>query len=295
MKYLSLIRNTFILSMFLFASISDIFGQGNNLSGVVLDQDTNHPIPFVNVGIKSKFLGTVTDSVGYFKINLSVFSEKDTIQFSRLGYKESRITVRDLKNLFDENIVISLSQTAIVLDEFILDSEAIGKVRLFGNLSPNSMFAYAFNPINSNVSENFGREVAVAIKLNKKSILLDEISFILGTNQFDNLFLRINIYKYSSSTSELPNERIFEKALYIENQYKGIVSVLMDEYEVILDTDFWVSIEFINVSDVKDLGIITIPVKLPFGKMLFRESSLGEWKSGVGIPSIQVKALEITR
>ena len=62
-----------IFYFFIFLSCNS---QDLQISGVVLDQLTRDPIPFANISVLGKSIGAITDSVGQFKINDSVFNIK---------------------------------------------------------------------------------------------------------------------------------------------------------------------------------------------------------------------------
>ncbi|MBS9522403.1 carboxypeptidase-like regulatory domain-containing protein [Litoribacter alkaliphilus] len=269
---------------------SNCFSQKDFISGLIIDRDTESPIPFTNVGIKNKFIGTVSDSHGYFKISINTLSVNDTIEISRLGYDKEKMLVKKLMDPKSNPRIILLQQKAVDLDEFTVTAESAIGIKTFGNLTLKSRFAFAFNPIKSRASENFGREVAVKVDPKKKSVRINTVKFALANNQFDHLVFRVNVYKEGSDSKGFPGERIFEKIVEVNNEFKGEYMVPFEHHDIVLDGKFWVSMEFLDYRDEQEFGIVTVPVKLPFGKMYSRESSLGEWKQVIGSPSILIEA-----
>ena len=266
--------------------------QQPTVSGVIIDRDSQTPIPFANVAIRDKFIGTVTDSLGYFAIESNLISVSDSLIISRLGYKSLMLRIGDLKS---ENNVFLLQQTALNMDEFTVTSESIDRKLIFGSNKLKSQFAFAFNPSKSRASENFGREVAILVDLKNKPAILQNVNFVLGTNQIENLVLRVNIYRAINGGDEQPGDRIFEKIVILKNKAEGLVKASFLNNEIVISDIFWVSVEFVNFRDENELGIITLPVRFPFGKMFTRESSLGEWKEIKGTPSIQVEMESLSR
>jgi hypothetical protein len=61
-------KNSILISLF---TIWALFAHAQVFDGVVKDAKTGVPLPYVNVGIVNKGVGTVTDNAGRFKINLS--------------------------------------------------------------------------------------------------------------------------------------------------------------------------------------------------------------------------------
>jgi len=55
--------------------------------GTVKDSETKKPIPYVNIGIVKKNIGTVSDSEGKFDLKFPMTLENDTIKLSSIGYK----------------------------------------------------------------------------------------------------------------------------------------------------------------------------------------------------------------
>jgi hypothetical protein len=83
-------------------------------SGVIVNNDSLTPIPFVNVMIKSTYRGTVTDFYGFFSF---VAQKKDTIIFSCLGYKTAMYVVPDSLTEKRYSIIQVLFSDTINLDE----------------------------------------------------------------------------------------------------------------------------------------------------------------------------------
>jgi hypothetical protein len=283
---------SFKLSIILIFCINfDCFSQNSSfISGVVFDQDTDEPIAFANVGVKRKFIGTVTDSTGYFLIDLNTLTNNDTIEISSLGYGKFRLSVNDLIEKNDKTNVVLLRQLALDMDEFIVSSKPTGDSKSYGSLTLKSRFAYAFNPIKSRATENLGREVAIEVDPGKNSIIINTLKFVLKNNQMDELILRVNIYKENIEFIGLPREKFFEKIFRVENKFIGEYVIELENYNLNISEKFWVSLEFLNYRNENEFGIVTLPVKMPFGKMFVRNSSLGEWAKSIGSPSIQVEA-----
>ena len=66
------------------------------IKGVVKDE-SNEPMPGVNVVVEGTTIGTMTDGNGHFSLNLPSSSVK--IKFSYIGYKEQIVPVKDKKDI----------------------------------------------------------------------------------------------------------------------------------------------------------------------------------------------------
>ena len=58
-----------------------------DLVGQVIDADTEEPLPYVNIGLVNKNIGTVTDEAGYFELEVheNGYAEA-TLRFSMIGW-----------------------------------------------------------------------------------------------------------------------------------------------------------------------------------------------------------------
>lgn len=77
------------VALFLVFCQGEVFGQ--EVSGVVRDQQSDKVLPGVNIVVKGTTHGTTTDSDGNYQ--LSVSSTADTLMFSYIGYKSKAVPI----------------------------------------------------------------------------------------------------------------------------------------------------------------------------------------------------------
>ncbi len=83
----------YILPFFIFGSVFSQNDEKIYLSGLVKDNLGNN-LPFVNIIIKNKRLGTISDETGNFSFFVH---SNDTLLFSSIGYKKSFFIVPNIK------------------------------------------------------------------------------------------------------------------------------------------------------------------------------------------------------
>lgn len=88
---------TFIL-FFLFMGIITAYTQVKVLKGVVLDKQSDEPIPFASVVFKVSGRGILTDSVGRFNFQLNSWPVGDTLQILNVGYNITEIPFVQVKD-----------------------------------------------------------------------------------------------------------------------------------------------------------------------------------------------------
>jgi outer membrane cobalamin receptor len=107
MKQFYLLLFTMILALLSFTGIR---AQTCIVQGKVLDEQTNEPLPFVNIGIKGLPTGTFSDSNGLYQIELS--RGETVLIISCVGYEklEKHINVDGRKRFFLDIQMTSISQ-----------------------------------------------------------------------------------------------------------------------------------------------------------------------------------------
>ncbi|WKN42675.1 carboxypeptidase-like regulatory domain-containing protein [Tunicatimonas pelagia] len=89
------------------------------ISGVVFSMDSITALPYVTVYDNQLSEGTISDSVGYFSLN--VYPE-DTIVFSSVGYKTAEFVVPDYLAGDQYSIVQGLVRDTVILEEVLVYS-----------------------------------------------------------------------------------------------------------------------------------------------------------------------------
>ena len=93
-----------------------LFAQTDSLvwiSGSVIDSDSHHPVPFANIASYKQHMLYATDSIGHFYFQLPVH---DSIKIVILGYKTKVFLLDSLTEDADNNLVLPVSRTSIMLD-----------------------------------------------------------------------------------------------------------------------------------------------------------------------------------
>ncbi len=114
-----MIFRTCLLLIFIFLT-NETSAQKHTLRGTIRERTTGEPIPGVNILIADKQAGTVSDSLGAYKLKLK--EGKYTLTFSFLGYAPKRKTI--LMN-GDKMLDIQLSYAGIMLNETVVREKKV--------------------------------------------------------------------------------------------------------------------------------------------------------------------------
>ena len=266
---------SFSILAILYFNIFVSFSQ--NFSGQIIDVESGKPIPYTNIGIIGKSVGTVSDANGFFRIELNSKFDNDTLGISCIGYASKKYQMRNFKDDVKdpEKVKIELSPIIYRLNEITI-KPLKSKIYTLGNYcDANSSYGNAF------YSKQLGTEIGVLIKLPRKSkkAYLQSFRFYVGEFTFDKFPVRLNIYNMKNNR---PNENILTEPIYIEIKSEGEYIIDLENYNIILDEDFFISLEYYKIPD-RTIG------KLVFcathrkndnkGNSYFRFTSQGNWET----------------
>ena len=245
-----------------------------DLVGQVIDADTEEPLPYVNIGLVNKNIGTVTDEAGYFELEVheNGYAEA-TLRFSMIGFEPQDFTLQEYRD--QKILTIPLKEKATALEEVVLTTKRNKyQTKILGNKTTSQLIYAAFT------TNKLGNEMGFLVRGRKNPMILKKFNVSLVENDYGPIRFRLNFYDLKDG---LPNETLLNENIIVETDIQsGIVSKDLTPYEIVIDQDFFVAIEWIE-----DLG----PGKLFFSGGFFgspliaREVSQGTWAK-VGSASV---------
>ena len=85
---------------------------GQTLTGTVTAASAAEPIPYANLGIPGKSVGTVADEHGAYQLAYTAANLTDTVRISSVGYEPQNVLLRELV----ARPVVRLTQAAVGAD-----------------------------------------------------------------------------------------------------------------------------------------------------------------------------------
>jgi hypothetical protein len=236
---------------------------------VIVHENNNSGVSFVNVGIIGKNVGTVTDQSGNFSIDLDKIYDKDSIRFSMIGYESRSFLVR----AFKDNAIktIYLGPKSYSLNEVKIVYHKAREVRLGTPVISDALKSgFAEN--------NLGSELGVKINT-RETVKLEDINLNVAICTYDSVTYRLNIYK---TVDNIEYKNILTQPIYISFSKDKIdkpITLALGKYSIIVEGDILVTLEL-----YKDLGK---------GKLLFytqyftsftyhKKTSEGKWTKAPG-------------
>lgn len=95
------ITHTFLL-LFTYSALQAIHKPSTFL---ILDKETREPLPFTNIVVQGKNVGTVSNSDGYFVLDIENYDADEIVLFSYVGYETLSLRISDLKNVTEVYLI----------------------------------------------------------------------------------------------------------------------------------------------------------------------------------------------
>ena len=243
------------------------------VQGRIIDAFTKEPLPFVNIGVLKKELGTVSNEEGFFFLEVPDLFAKETLRFSMIGFDVRDFQVADLEAILLSNNTLVLAEQTTFLEEVVLTAEKKWDTRVSGNSTTSKLLITGFT------SNQLGNEIALFVKVKKTPAYIEGIQFSVVENIYPEVRFRVNVY---SSDYRFPDENILKENIFITlKQSEGLISVDLKEYDILVDDDVFISLEWID----EDLGSEGLWFSAGvFGKSIYaRSTSQAEWKKQRGL------------
>jgi pimeloyl-ACP methyl ester carboxylesterase len=241
--------------------------------GILRDKKSNLPLPYVNIGVVNKDIGTTSDAKGAFALQLTELNINDTIRISMVGFVPKVIFVKDIFLRSQQSHNIQLLQETHKLNEIVVVEKKLSS-QVLGNKTDSKFFGGKF------ASGDLGSEIAIRIKIKHPPTYLDSFSFNISYNTGDTAAFRVNIYE---AINGLPGKNILSKNIILKiTGQTGKVNVDLSEYNLVVTDDFFVALEWIEGDN--NSGIVFSAGFVNKGTY-YRKASQGRWKKhamGVG-------------
>ncbi|MDN5212228.1 carboxypeptidase-like regulatory domain-containing protein [Fulvivirgaceae bacterium BMA12] len=207
-------------------------------TGEISDAKSDEKLPYVNIGVLNRDLGTVSDTEGAFKLKLDKSYMDDTIRISMIGYKAQVFLIRDLYRQ-KSNIQVALVEDIPELSEVVITAENL-KSKILGNKTDSKFLSTGF------FYDQLGAEMGIRINVRKTPTFIDAFNFHISYNRLSaKSFFRLNIYNISEGK---PSRNILQKNIVIPIAAKqvGLVTVDLKKYDLVLKNDVIVTLEWVD-------------------------------------------------
>ena len=158
------------------------------VSGVITAAESGEPLPFVNIGIPNKGVGTVSNEDGFYQLDISNQYTNDKLRFSMVGHTPHEILISTIekKNVFEYNV--DLTQETTALSEVVVTKGTWKEVSI-GNKTESQLIVAGFT------SNQLGNEIAQFVRVKKnKPTKVQAFWLAIADNKIESVVLRLNFY-----------------------------------------------------------------------------------------------------
>ena len=259
-------KKSLLVFYFLIFLFQQSHSQSKVYEGVLKDINSKEALAYVNIGVLNKNSGTVSDVNGQFQLVLDEKYDNEILKISIIGYKSIIYNVADFKKAITENKDFFLEKEVAELKEIIISNKKM-QTRNFGNVLEKKTVSAGF------VNNVLGNEIGMIIKIKKKPTFIKAFHAIVDYNHYKEFKFRLNFYDLKDG---LPNNSILQESIIVTSTIKkGKLSVDLDEYDIVVQDDFFVAIELIEGLGEGGLHFLA---DYSGNQIISRAASQGKWK-----------------
>ena len=268
-------KNLLLVALLLFN-----FGIANGqstLQGKITEATTNQPIAYVNIGIPAKGEGTVSNETGNFELEYS--DPADLVTISSVGYMTQKKSVNELL----QNGEVKLEQQIQEIKEIKVSANQFGAEQIFGMQNKES---------GRKVSMGFGHaklgtEAGSVIRI-KKETYLKSANFYQNSTDGGDLLFRVNIYRVEKG--KIGEKVLQENVIVRAPQNRSVITVDLTPYELVVDHDVFLSLEWIKDEDGKgNQGITFLMRKGKKSNIWYKRTSQAPFKISTALGRFGLK------
>lgn len=234
----------------------------------VLSESTREPVVYASVGVISRNLGTVTDSLGNFSLKIPPEFINDSIRISSIGYVAKTFAVKDINIIPD---------TILLADDIMMLSEVVIKPQRIRHKTVGRKNAGGFIYIEIEGYRAAGQGLATPLKV-KERAWLKELGFTIMTenNPLSKMKFRVNIYRQEDDEYILQNFNpiYFD---YDKSQLdNGLFTYKFPEEIMLEEGSYYIELEFLENFSNEYFVMRSKPLT---GKTRYRYASQSGWET----------------
>ena len=205
------------------------------INGTVLSADNNETLPYVNIGIRNKNVGTISSIDGKFSITIPEKNKDDTLVFSMVGFEELKLPVPEAAKR-DSSFV--LQPRVSKMNEVKISSKKLVEKK-YGLVKYKPILHF----LDGSIKQDDIFEIAQLIKLGPSPSRIKTVSLHINEDRKDSGTFRINFYQYDGLR---PAIRLVERSIVQTKEIKdGWLNFDVSAYKIYLSGDVVAAIEFI--------------------------------------------------
>ena len=176
------------------------------LKGTITDAATGEPLPYVNIGVLNKNIGTVSTEEGEFAFAVPAGHLSDTVRISMIGYGTRDVVVSKLRDELLASPVIKMKEEQVELPQVVVSNKK-AKQKLLGNKTESQSTTVGFK------DNRLGYEIGMIMRIKGKSARLKTFTASVASTNNPNVKLRLNFYSVDKGK---PGKLIIDENIFVK-------------------------------------------------------------------------------
>ncbi len=207
------------------------------ISGHITNARTHAALPFVNIGVVGKALGTVADEQGAYRLAFQEALANETVRVSSLGYAPRNLTLREL--LAQPNV--ALVPDAVALSEVRVNAKALfRRTHPLGNTGNAENTTYTLN------NRDLGGQVGTVIKLSRRPTRVLSATLNIAQNAPGQATFRVNLYRLDARGRPTDTKLLAHDLVVTAPVVRGPLKVDLSAENLVLDENFFLAVEMLK-------------------------------------------------
>ena len=225
------------------------------LTGTVTNGTTHQPIPFVNIGLPKRGLGTVSDEQGRYRLPYNPAYADDTVRISSVGFEPRLLPFAALLASPD----LALTPAAVSLAEVsVLAANSKLRTHTLGLAKPSAHFDLHM------ASNELGTEIGTIVHLGRKPALIQSLHLAIVKNEAGALTFRVNLYRLDAHGMPTAEKLLGHDVLLTASAQPGVLTADITADHLVLNEDFLLAVEWVK----GDQATVDLSKRLGFGGSL---------------------------
>lgn len=237
-----------------------------------ISSTTHQAVPFANIGLPRRNLGTVSDEQGHYQLAYNSAYATDTVRISSVGFQPLLVPFSVLlaaPNLSLAPQEVALKEVSVAATSLYRHTNTVG----LATPTPRTDFHMMANAL--------GTEVGAVVHLPKKPALVQSLHVAVVKNEAGPLTFRLNLYRLDAQGKPTAEKLLQRDVLITAKPEAGVLTADLTTDHLVLDEDFLLGLEWVKGPDTRSVDLtkqIRFGGALRYGGQLyFRIASQAAW------------------
>ncbi|OUJ70274.1 carboxypeptidase-like regulatory domain-containing protein [Hymenobacter crusticola] len=251
--------------------LTPVITHAQQIKGTVVSSVTQQPIPFVNVGLPKRGIGTVSNEQGQYHLAYDPAYATDSVRLSSVGYEARLLPFAALLTGADVRLTpqtVSLAAVSVVAASVYARTHTLGLEKP----APKLDFHLA--------SKELGTEIGTLLHVDRSPTLVQSIHIVVVKNETQPLTLRVNVYRLDANGQPTAEKLLPRDVLLTTGPQAGVLTADLSGDHLVLTEDCLLAVELVkqNGPIAPDLSKLGFGGALGYGgQCYFRIASQGPW------------------